>query len=64
METRIAEIRKKIIYNQNADKKFLLEQLDEAKAELEKAQKKMGGSDGDEDEDEDDAGYEAVGVLA
>jgi hypothetical protein len=43
--------------------KLRIEQL---KDELEKAQKKMGGSDGDEDEDEDedDAGYEAVGVLA
>lgn len=43
--------------------KLRIEQL---KDELEKAQKKMGGSDDgeDEDEDEDDAGYEAVGILA
>ena len=43
--------------------KLRIEQL---KDELEKAQKKMGGSDSDEDEDEDedDAGYEAVGILA
>jgi hypothetical protein len=42
--------------------KLRIEQL---KDELEKAQKKMGGSDGDEDEDEDedDAGYEAVANL-